>query len=64
VKQIESLQHPDDNGDHYNSIKNALDRSLHGDEVYQPQQHAYYGEGNNKSDERHVVFSTSVTEPD
>jgi hypothetical protein len=43
LEETKYFQKPQNDGNHYNAIQNALDLTLHGDEaVYQPQQHANY----------------------
>jgi hypothetical protein len=58
IEQAEYLQKPDNYENHYNSVQDALDLALHRDEaVHKPQQQTNYGQGDNKSDEGHLVLS-------
>jgi hypothetical protein len=62
VQQSEYLQQPDNDCNHYNSIENSLDLTLHGNEaVYKPKQDADDAERDYNSDEGHLVFSNRGT---
>ena len=42
LHQPENIQKPQDHSDHYDYIQDGLYRSLHWYEIYQPKQHPYY----------------------
>jgi hypothetical protein len=65
AEEAEYLQKPEDHGNYNNAIENSFDLPLHGDKaVDEPHHNADYDQGENHSDQGHLLFSNRGIEAD
>jgi hypothetical protein len=65
AEEAEYLEKPEDHGNYDNAVENSFDLPLHGDKaVDEPHHNADYNQGENHSDQGHLLFSSRDFEAD